>query len=140
MSSKNIKGLLFFLLIGTCTWGLCGCTGKNNDEVSNKEITEISTDGMECSTKAESFGWEWFIEPAKYEDIVVCDENLIAVKEDLEGYSLIDQSRNIISKEKYAKVFDISEKIVKVFKGNFAKVLFEQNERRETGVIKIICH
>lgn len=45
---------------------------------------------MNVDTKTESLGWEWFIEPAEYEDIILCDENLIAVKESLEGYRLID--------------------------------------------------
>ena len=75
---------------------------------------ETSTDDMNVDTKTESLGWEWFIEPEEYEDIILCDENLIAVKESLEGYRLIDENKNIISEEKYANVFGSSEKIVKV--------------------------
>lgn len=118
MNSKNenskIKSLVFFLLIGMCILGLYGCAGENSNKISNKEIGETSTDDMNVDTKMESSGWEWFIEPAEYEDIILCEENLIAVKESLEGYRLIDQDKNIISEEKYANVFGSSEKIVKV--------------------------
>lgn len=112
--SKSTKSLAFFFAISMCILGLHGCTGTNSNQISNKEIVETSTDEMYVNTKMGSFGWKWFIEPTEYEDIILCDENLIAVKEYFEGYRFIDQNKNLISEEEYANVFGSSEKIVKV--------------------------
>ncbi|MCM1127785.1 MAG: WG repeat-containing protein [Lachnospiraceae bacterium] len=84
------------------------------------ETTEVKEEGgeeaeaveqPESSQVIDNSRWSWFIEPGEYSDIILYDENFIAVADDSDQYGFIDGEKNVIVECQYAHVAGVSEQI-----------------------------
>ncbi len=78
------------------------------------EATITEEEQAESPKEIDNSRWSWFIEPGEYSDIVLYDENFIAVADSSGKYGFLDGDKNLIVDCQYMNVLGVSEQIARV--------------------------
>lgn len=102
---------------------------KDEEEEIEKKVEKVGAqdEQPESPKEVDNSRWEWFIEPGKYSDIVLYDENFIAVADSSGKYGFLDGDKNLIVEHQYTHVAGVSEQIARVTDQDYNYLFLDYN-------------
>lgn len=102
---------------------------KDEEEEIEKKMEKVGAqdEQPESPKEVDNSRWEWFIEPGKYSDIVLYDENFIAVADSSGKYGFLDGDKNLIVEHQYTHVAGVSEQIARVTDQDYNYLFLDYN-------------